>query len=129
MATAAYAQGIYEPGQDITGQASATVVGKRFVSVSGARDASTHLTKWATTAAGAQAHGVAAFGVSTGQPFTVLRGNSRVVTVTADNAAIAAGADVQVGANGTAITKTTGIAVGFAIDAAAANGDAQISLY
>jgi hypothetical protein len=84
----------------------------------------------ATTAAGAQAHGVAAFSAASGQPFTVARGNSRVVTVTADNATIAAGVDVMVGANGTAKTwVTTNKAVGYAIANAAANGDAQISLY
>jgi hypothetical protein len=57
-----------------------------------------------------------------------VRGNSRVVRVTAFGA-IAAGAEVQVGANGTAATKAAGIAVGYAITGAADTTNAENSLY
>lgn len=51
-----------------------------------------------------------------------------VVRVTASGA-IAAGAEEQVGANGTATTKAAGIAVGYAVTSAADATDAEISLY
>ena len=72
--------------------------------------------------------GVAANDAATGELVRVVRGNSRVVWVTATGA-IAANAEVQVGANGTATTKAAGVAVGYAVTGAADATDAEISLY
>jgi hypothetical protein len=121
--------GIYDPGDDLTGFASADVLGGRFVSVSGDRDATSGTVKFATTAAGARAHGVARFDAKSGNLFTVARGNARVVEVQAGAAAITAGHDVEVGANGVAVTQSTGVAVGYVVTGCAANGVAQVSLY
>lgn len=123
--------GVYEPGTALTGYATAAIVGKRFVSITADRDAVSGNVKVTTTAAGARAHGVSMYDQpNVGGAVAFARGNSRVVTVTADNATIAAGVDVMVGANGTVKTwVTTNVAVGYAIANALANGEAQISLY
>ena len=63
-----------------------------------------------------------------GELVRVVRGGGRVVRVTASGG-IAAGAEVQVGANGTAATKAAGVAVGYAITGAADAADAEISLH
>ncbi len=57
----------------------------------------------------------------------MVRGNSRVVKVIAAGA-IAAGAEVQVGAGGTA-SPAAGMAVGYAITGAADGTVAEIALY
>ncbi|SKH28710.1 Uncharacterised protein [Mycobacteroides abscessus subsp. massiliense] len=69
---------------------------------------------------------MAAADAAVGQLVRVARGG--VVKVTATGA-IAAGAEVQVGANGTVTTKAAGIAVGYAVTGAADTFDAQIALY
>jgi len=117
----------YDDGDERTGYASAAVVGGRFVSVSGDRVAGN--ISYATTSAGAKAHGVARTDAAITTTFPVSSGSSKVVQVQATNATIAAGADVEVGANGMAQTKNTGIAVGYAVQNCAANGLAEISLY
>ena len=118
---------VYEPGQDITGAATAAVTARRFVKIAGNRSAAGNVAV-TPAAAGDRAFGVAGHDAATGQLVRVVRGASRVVRVTATGA-IAAGAEVQVGANGTAATKSTGIAVGYAINGAADTADAEISLY
>jgi hypothetical protein len=72
--------------------------------------------------------GVAKYDAASGEIVGVARGNSRVTHVTADGA-IAAFAEVEVGTTGKAKTKTAGIAVGYALTAAADGADAEISLY
>jgi hypothetical protein len=123
--------GIYDDGDDLTAVTSAAVVGRRFVSVSADRNATTGNITVATTAAGARAHGVAKYDAASGAVVGVaMRGTSRVYQVTADNATIAAGVDVMVGASGTAKTwVSTNVAVGYAIAACAANGVAQVVMY
>ncbi len=59
---------------------------------------------------------------------TLIRGNSRVVKVTAGGS-IAANAEVEVGANAKAVTKSSGVAVGYAITGASSGAVAEISLY
>lgn len=118
--------GVYEPGADITGHATAAVTGKRFLAITGNRTDG-NISVAHATAAG-RTCGVSKYDAASGKKVGVMRGNSRVVHVTAE-AAIAAFAEVQVGANGQAITKSAGIAVGYALTAATLGGDAEISLY
>jgi hypothetical protein len=116
---------VYEPGRDITAQASAAVTGKRFVAISGNRTAGGNLAVAPAAAAG-RVFGVAATDAAIGGLVRVARAG--VVRVVAAGA-IAAFAEVQVGANGTAATLAAGKAVGFAITAAADAADAEIALY
>lgn len=120
------AVGIYEPGRDITGRASATVTGKRFLKISGNRSGGNIAV--APADAGGRACGVAKYDAASGEIVGVARGNSRVIQVTADGA-IAAFAEVEVGTAGKAKTVGTGAKVGYALTAAADGADAEISLY
>lgn len=118
--------GVYEPGRDISGRASATVVGKRFLKISGNRSNGNIAVAHADAAG--RVCGVSKYDAASGDVVGVARGNSRVTFVTAA-ANIAAFAEVEVGTAGQAITKTAGIAVGYAVTAATSGGDAEISLY
>jgi hypothetical protein len=122
--------GIYDDGDDLTAVASAAVVGRRFVSVSADRNATTGNITMATTAAGARAHGVAKYDAASGTTFGVaMRGTSRVYQVQATAVAIAAGVDVEVGTGGMAQLKASGTAVGYVIAACAVSGIAQVVMY
>jgi Uncharacterized conserved protein (DUF2190) len=127
MSTTLTQPSVYDPGKDITGQATAAVTARRFLAISGDRTASGNISV-ASAATGARTCGVAGNDAPSGGLVRVVRGNSRVVRVTATGS-IAAGAEVQVGANGTAATKSTGIAVGYALTGAADASAAEISLY
>jgi hypothetical protein len=118
--------GVYEPGRDITGRASATVVGKRFLKISGNRSSGNIAVAHADAAG--RVCGVSKYDAASGDIVGVARGNSRVTFVTAA-ANIAAFAEVEVGSNGQAITKASGVAVGYAVTAATSGNDAEISLY
>lgn len=118
---------VYAPGADITAQATTAVVAQRFVAISGNRTAGGNIAVAPATAAG-RAFGVAATDAPVGGLVTVVRGASRVVRVTAAGA-IAANAEVQVGADGKAITKAAGIAVGYVVSGVADGGEAHVSLY
>ena len=120
--------GVYEPGADLTGHCSAAVTGKRFLAITGSRDATdNNLTVAHATAAG-RTCGVSKYDAASGKKVGIMRGNSRVVFVTAA-ANIAAFAEVEVGSNGQAVTKSAGVAVGYAVTAATSGNDAEISLY
>lgn len=118
--------GVYEPGRDITGRASAAVTGKRFLKISGNRSSGNIAVAHAD--AGGRVAGVSKYDAASGDIVGVARGNSRVTFVLADGA-IAAFAEVEVGTAGKAKTKNTGVAVGYALTAAADGADAEISLY
>lgn len=118
---------VYAPGADITAQATTAVVAQRFVGISSNRTAGGNVAVAPAPPAG-RAFGVAATDAAVGELVRVVRGASRVVRVTAAGA-IAANAEVQVGANGTATTIAAGKAVGYAITGAVDGGEAQISLY
>lgn len=118
---------VYDPGADITAQATTAVVAQRFVAISGSRTAGGNVAV-GPAAPGARTFGVAATDGAVGQLVRVVRGASRVVRVTASGA-IAANAEVQVGASGTATALAAGKAVGYAITGAADGGEARISLY
>lgn len=118
--------GVYEPGRDISGRAKTAVTGKRFLSIVGNRDGG-NISVGHATAAG-RVCGVSKYDAAAGQLVGVARGNSRVTYVTAEGA-IAAFAEVEVGADGKAKTFASGKAVGYAVTAATNGGDAEISLY
>ncbi|MGV0695866.1 DUF2190 family protein [Mycobacterium paraintracellulare] len=127
---------VYEPGQSISGQATAAVTGKRFLAITGDRPAGAGVVTPHTggpiavghaTAAG-RVCGVAAHDAGSGELVRVLRGAGRVVKVTASGA-ISAFAEVQVAADGKAAAKSAGVAVGYVLTAAVDGGDAEVSLY
>lgn len=121
----------YEPGTNLTGVATATVVGKTFLAISGNRStasATAGNVSVATATAAGRTCGVAQADAASGELVGVLRGNSRVVPVTAGGT-IAAFAEVEVGTGGKAVTKASGVAVGYAVTGATNGTDAQISLY
>ncbi|QUD82092.1 DUF2190 family protein [Gordonia polyisoprenivorans] len=116
---------VYSPGADITAQATAAVTARRFVAISGNR-ADRGNVSVAHASAGGRVFGVAKADAATGELVGVARdGVVKVHTA----AAIAAFAEVEVGANGQAITKASGTAVGYAITGAASGTDAEIHLY
>lgn len=121
----------YEPGQNLTAVTSAAVTGKRFLAITGNRSTASatkgNVTVAHATAAG-RVCGVSQSDAANGALVGVLRGNSRVVPVTASGA-ITAFQEVEVATGGKATAKASGVAVGYAITAAADGDDAQISLY
>lgn len=118
---------VYNPGQDITAQATAAVTTRTFLAISGNRVSGFHVAVAPAIAAG-RVRGVAGNDAGSGELVTVIRGNSRVVKVAAGGV-IAAGAEVEVGASARAVAKTSGIAVGYAVTGASSGADAEISLY
>lgn len=124
----------YDPGKGLNAVTSAAVSGCRFLKISGNRNATAggpsegNITVAHADAAG-RVCGVSAYDAASGAQVGVLRGNTRVVPVQATNATIAAFAEVEVAANGMAVAKSSGVAVGYVITACAANGLAQVSLY
>lgn len=118
---------VYEPGQDVTGQASADVTARRLVKISGNRSAGGNLSV-APCAAGDRAFGVAGHDAATGALVRVVRGAGRVVKITSSGA-IAANAEVQAAADGKVTTLAAGRAIGFAVTGAADAADAEIALY
>lgn len=126
----------YEPGSRITGHASATIIGKRFLDISGNIQSGPGLSatseggnlQVAPCAAGAKAFGVSGYDAATGTKVPVLNGPGMVVPVTA-GANIAFGAEVEVGTAGQAITLAAGKAVGKCLTAATSGADAMVRLY
>lgn len=119
--------GVYDPGKDITGEATAAITPRTFLAISGNRTTGGNIAVAPAAAAG-RICGVARDYAGVGGLVTIARGNSRVVKVTAGGA-IAAFAEVEVGANAKAVTLASGVPVGYALTAAANGGDAEISLY
>jgi Uncharacterized conserved protein (DUF2190) len=115
---------VYEPGRDITAQASAAVTAKTLVKVSGNRTGGNVAV--ATADAGGRVFGVAATDAPIGGLVRVARGG--VVKIVAAGA-IAAFAEVQSATGGKVATKSTGVAIGQAITGAADAVDAEIALY
>lgn len=118
---------LFRPGRDITGLTTGAVTGKTFVAVSADVDATTGMIKVNTASAGAKALGVASRDAASGTTLAIQRGG--VLQVTA-GAAITAGAQVEVGASGRAITLASGIPVGYAVKSASGAGvDTFIAFY
>ena len=123
---------LFRPGQDISATASAAVVGKRFVAWTGGllplTSPKTLPTAAHATAAG-QVAGVSSYDAPTiGSRFAIQRGSGLVVTVTAGGN-FAALSEVEVGANGKAVVKGAGVAVGRALSAGSTDTDCFVELY
>lgn len=126
----------YEPGGRITAHCAAAITGKRFVAISASRQSGPGLSATGdggnyivnAPAAGGRVFGVAMHDAPSGGKVTIVRGPGFVVPVLAA-AAIAVFAEVEVNATGAVITKASGVAVGFAVTAAANGADAEIALY
>lgn len=118
---------VYDPGADITGEATSAVTARRFLAISGNRVSGGNIAVAPATAAG-RICGVAGNDAASGALVRVVRGNSRVVKVDAGGS-IAAFAEVEVGSAGKAVTIASGVAVGYALTAASNNTVAEISLY
>lgn len=120
---------LFEGGDRLSTKATAAVTGGRFLAPGGLTagpglTTSTNPTmiNVAHAAAGAAALGIAEHDQAIGEEGITLCGSGMIVPATA-GAAIAAGAQVEVGTVGKAITRATGIAVGIALMAAAADND------
>ncbi|WP_029135319.1 capsid cement protein [Nakamurella lactea] len=119
---------LFRPGSDVTVQTTAAVTGKTFLGVSGARDTTTGLVKVAPATAAGAVFGVAAYDAASGARVPSISGPGTILFVTAGGT-IAAGAQVEVGSGAKAVTLASGIAVGQALEAGAANADVLIKLY
>lgn len=117
----------YAPGQDLSAVASAPVTAGRFAKITGTRGASGGIPV-AHADAGGRIAGVVKYDALSDGPVSLARGNSRVVKVKASGA-IAAFAEIQVGADGQAVTLSSGKAVGYALSAAASGAAVEVSLY
>jgi len=117
---------LFKPGRDVTVLTTTAVTGKTFVSVTADPDTRTGLIKAGTAAAGSRPFGVAARTAPNGGQLLVYR--EAILPVTA-GAAITAGQEVEVGANGRAIPLNTGKSVGTAVKGATTGADALIALH
>lgn len=124
----------YEPGDRITGHCDSAVTGKRFVDIAADVQSGPGLSATGdggnvviehATAAGI-ALGVSSHDAAVGNKVTVIL--DHVVPVTATGA-INAGAEVEVGANGTAAALSAGRAVGRSLNTVADGEDAMILQY
>lgn len=120
---------LYRPGADLTAKAGGAIVGKTFVDISAPVNATAGepATVVTATAAGLTV-GVASRDTASGAKLHVLRGVGSIVPVTAGGT-IAAGAEVEVGANGRAVTIASGKARGRAWSAGTSGNDVFIELY
>lgn len=122
---------LFRPGQDISATASAAVTGKRFVAWTGGllplTSPKTLPTAAHATAAGTVA-GVSSYDAPSGSRFAIQRGSGLVATVTAGGN-FAALSEVEVGANGKAVVKAAGVAVGRALSAGSTDTDCYVELY
>lgn len=116
----------YSETSDVTFLATAAVTGKRFVAISAARTGEQY--RMAHAAAGTKATGVATYDVASGAYGSIVGTPGRVVPVTAGGA-ITAGAEVEVGTTGQAITYSSGIKVGQALDTGSNGNDVRVKLY
>lgn len=117
---------LFRPGAEVTALTTAAVTGKRFVGVSATRDTVTGLVKVAHATGGTKPFGVAAADIASGKPGLVQRGGILFVTA---GGAITAGAAIEVDNVGRAVTRSTGVAVGVALETVAGAGlDVLVSL-
>jgi predicted RecA/RadA family phage recombinase len=115
----------WDPADTFTAHAATDIVGKRFVSIVGARvDGNPRVSH--TGAAAGKCVGVSAYNVPAGGKLTIHHQPAIVVPVTA-GAAIAAGDLVKSDANGKAVPQGgAGVIQGMALDDAALGADCPI---
>lgn len=116
---------LFRPGHEVTVLATADVTGSTFVGVSATRDATTGLVKVATATAAAKAFGVATRDFANGAKGSVIREGILFVTA---GGSIAAGAQVEVGTGGKAVTLASGVAVGTALETGSSNNPVLVAL-
>jgi hypothetical protein len=119
---------LFRPGADITCLTTGAVVGCTFVDISAARDTATGLIKVVTATAAGLSFGVAAYDAASGARVPVIRGKGSIVPVQFGGT-VAAGAEVEVGTAGKAVTIASGKARGRAIEAGANGVTSLIELY
>lgn len=124
---------------DVTYRATAAVIGKRFIAPSGNRTGGPGLSsdlqnayRMAHAPAKGRATGVSRYDVPVDGLAAVFGKPGRIVPVTAE-AAIAAGAQIEVGAAGQAITLAVapavpGVVVGVAMTGAVAGADVEVKI-
>jgi hypothetical protein len=119
----------FEPGDRVSATATAPVVGKTFVAISG-NLASDLTLQAATCPANAKPFGVAEYNVATGQWFGIVRHG--ILPVTCGAGALTAGQEVMSDASGNAIAWDTTIGhrvAGMCLNAATPGSDAMIAIY
>lgn len=116
---------LFVDGDVVTGLTTAAVTGKRFLGISGDRDAF-GMIKVAPATAALRAFGVAGYDAGSGATVPVIR--EGIVPVTAGGS-ITAGAEVEVGTGGKAVTLATGKAVGYAVGTGSTDADVFVALY
>jgi len=117
-----------EDGERVTCTPSAAVTGKRFVSISGDKNADGTYTV-APTGAGGKVFGAATWDASTTQKVTVITVPSGYIVPIVASGVIAAGASVKSGALGVAVAATAADkACGICLSGAVDGADAIIQL-
>lgn len=119
---------LFQEGRNITGRATAAVVGKRVLAISTNGTEGVPNVAYATAAG--KWFGVSGYDAAPTDPQAGLLPVIRkgVVPITT-SAAVTAGAEVEVGANGTVVPRSAGIAIGQALFDAASGADALVALY
>jgi hypothetical protein len=119
----------FDDGDNVTAYATANVVGKTFVDISG-NLYTDNTFSCATCAAYAKPFGVAEYDASSGQWFGVVR--KGIVPVTCGGSSLTAGEEVMSDASGNAIAWDTTVGhrpAGKCLTAATTGQDAMIALY
>ncbi|WZH38760.1 MAG: DUF2190 family protein [Microbacterium enclense] len=120
---------LYTPASDVTVRAASAIVGKTFVALLGGVNPSTGQLATVVPAplAGASV-GVASRDTASGAVMHLIRAKGIIVPVTAGGD-VSVGAEVEVGANGRAVTLASGKARGRAWSAGTAGNDVFVELY
>lgn len=119
----------FEPGDRVSATATATIVGKTFVGISG-NLASDNTLQVATCAQYAKPFGVAEYNAASGTWLGVVR--EGIVPVTCGASSLTAGVEVMSDANGCAVVWDTTVGhrpAGMCLNGATAASDAMIALY
>lgn len=120
---------LYRPGADLTVTASANVIGKRFVDITGGVKASDGtLMKAGPAQPAGNALGVAVRDAVANTRVAVILGPGHVVPVTAGGG-LTAGDEVEVGTDGKAVKLASGKAQGRALSDATTDTDVFVQLY
>lgn len=119
---------LFRPGNDVTCLTTGAVTGCTFVDISATRDTTTGLIKVVTATAAGLSFGVASKDAASGARVVVVRGKGSIVPILCGGA-ITAGAEVEIGSGGKAVTIAAGKARGRAVETGANNVVSLIELY
>lgn len=112
---------------DVTVSADGAITGCTFVAVSGREGGIDNNYIGSTCAAEAKPFGVARYDIADGESAGVVGTPGRIVTVKAGGT-VAAGAQIEVGADGKAVTLDAGVPAGIALTGGAANALIEVKL-